>query len=86
MLDPIGQDLKVQFDFIFAEILFDGREVSRRMCHKYPYRHKQNLEILKACKTDEEMEEWMEHNASHILDMLATEVDRLEQIIRVILH
>jgi altronate dehydratase len=56
------------------------------MCHKYPYRHKQNLEILKACKTDAEMEEWMEHNASHILDMLATEVDRLEQIIRVILH
>jgi zinc transporter 9 len=67
-----------------AEILFDGREVSKRMFERYPHRHNQNLELLKSYQNDKDIEKWMEQNGKDVLEMLGEEIDRLECLIRVL--
>ncbi|KAJ3321237.1 hypothetical protein HDV06_004462 [Boothiomyces sp. JEL0866] len=65
-----------------AEIMFDAEKLVRKYQEMHPHRVSLDIELLKECKSDQEVKEWLVNQSSELLFFVGREIDRIELLIR----
>lgn len=62
--------------------MFDAEKLVRKYQEMHPHRVSLDIELLKECKSDQEVKDWLVNQSSELLFFVGKEIDRIELLIR----